>query len=70
MDIRNKGEGEKEGTEEAWGSINSLGPKFLSLGHFQSIEHLKTYPNFCSLALLGSKLLTQVISATLSIYVT
>ena len=39
--------------------INSLGPKFLSLGHFQSIEHL----NFCSLVLLGSKLLTQVISA-------
>ena len=34
-----------------------------SRGHFRSLE-----PNFCCLALLGSKLLTQIISAILSIY--
>jgi len=46
-------------------SFNSIGSKFSSQGHFHSLQLLK-YPSFCSVGLLGSKLLPEVISAILS----
>ena len=45
--------------------INSLGSKFSSWDHFHSLE-LLSYPSFCSVGSLGSKLLPEVISAILS----
>ena len=49
-------------------TINSLGSKFSSQGHFHSLQLLNV-PQFCSLGLLGSKLLPEVISAILNRYV-
>ena len=49
--------------------VKPLWSEFSSQGHFHSLELLNT-PNFCSVGLLGSKLLPEVILAILNRYVT